>query len=172
MKHICKSILAAILAAMMLLALTSCSLLSPKPETDFSDAKKALEAAGYTVSVSETNSGDIDQKGIVKVLYAYSDDHEDYIYIFLCETAATAKYCKKLYNNLFDENNKYIKARLDYQEHLLKKYGDDMTDEERNEIRSSIKSSEQRLENSKKQSVGSSGKVFWYGTKDAVKATK
>ena len=171
MKCIYKRLLAAILLMNLLASLCSCSLLAPKPETDLEDAKAALESAGYTVYIWDyEDSEDVQDKGKVRELIAYSAGYEDYINIICYEEMATAKVAKKLWNKNLDAEVKYYKAERSYHEHILDKYGDKMTSEEYNRIRSYIEEDEARADNA--VIVGRSGKIVWSGTKNAIKDTQ
>ena len=64
-------------------------------------------------------------------------------------------------------------TELDYYKHILKKYKKDLSSDEIDDLEEEIKDFEDHLEEEKKEYVsGQKGKFVWYGTKNAIKATK
>ena len=158
-----KKILSLLLVLVTMLAVCS-SLVAcggAKPNLDFDSAKQNLEENGYSAHVEDGEEyGGYRGAATEQRLFAYDkDDNYIYIYEFKDEKAA------KLYYN--DAKIYYGKNSAEYKfyKYYLKKYGDDMTSDERKDVADYI----EELEN---YVVGRSGKYVWYGTKDAVNATK
>lgn len=130
-----------------------------KPNLDFDSAKQNLAENGYSAYVEDAKGGYFGE-AIEQRLIAHDED-DDYIYIYEFKDEKAAK----LYYN--DAKIYYGKNSAEYKfyKHYLKKYGDDMTSDERKDVADYI----EELEN---YVVGRSGKYVWYGTKDAVNATK
>lgn len=158
-----KKILSLLLVLVTMLAvctsLVACS--GPKPTLDIDRAQQNLERNGYDVYVRDGEDlGGLVGAAIEARLSAHDeDDNEIYIYEFKDEKAA------KLYYN--DVKIYYGKNSAEYKfyKRYLKKYGDDMTRDERKDVAEYIEELEEYV-------CGRSGKYVWYGTKDAVNATK
>ena len=168
-----KKIISALLVLVMLfgcvLALTSCS----KPELDFDKAKANLEAAGYTVVVNDEAS----QPGVEKMLMASTGDvgydEGDYIYIYTCDNRKTAKLVCEMYELQKKQGVESLKYLIEYTEHIIKKYGDELSAEDLTEYEEELESYKTGLEDAEKMFVvGRSGKTVWYGTQAAIDATR
>ena len=161
------------LFAIFALSLVSCT----KPELDFDDAEDNLEDADYTVYVSEKSSVNVE-----KELRATHKDG-DYLLIAEYKDAKSAKIAYQEYKlsrqSQLDELKaeiKYYELRIKEYKNLIDKYDDDIdadTYEERiEELEDGIEELEDDIKKVKEMSLGRSGKIVWYGTKDAVKDSK
>ena len=158
-----KKILSLLLVLVTMLAvctsLVACG--GAKPNLNLSRAEANLKENGYHVDIEdgEEYSG-YRGAAIERTLYAYDeDDNEIYIYEF-----KDAKAARLYYNNMksaYGKGSAYHKWYKRY----LKKYGDDLTREEREDVEDWIEEIEEEV-------CGRSGKYVWFGTKDAVNATK
>lgn len=155
-----KKILSLLLVLVTMLAvctsLVACG--GPKPNLDFDSAKQNLAENGYRAHVEDGEEyGGYLGEAIEQRLFAYDED-DNYIYIYEFKDSKAAK----LYYEYIKEGSD---AEYEFYKRYLKKYGDDLTREEREELEDYIKELEDWV-------VGRSGKYVWYGTKDAVNATK
>ena len=172
MKNALKKLLATALVMLMLATFCSCSLFTPKPETDFSDAKKALENAGYTATVGLS---DYDADYAIKNKLYASKDAGDYEYIYIIEfkdSTTAKKYYKRMQMSdkidIMEEE-----TEIDFYKHILKKYKKDLTSSEIEDLEEDIEDWKEDLKEYKKEYVsGRSGNFVWYGTKNAIEATK
>ena len=165
-----KKLLAMALALVMLmgcvLAFASCG---SKPETDIDDAEDNLKDEGYSVSANDDPSDPMYKA----TLTASKDD--EYLRIVWFDSAAVAK----LYYQSLQLEEKYEKEELELQIKTLKKviklYDDEYKSDELDELEDELKDLEKELKDLKKGDsyvYGRSGKMVWYGTKDAIKDSK
>ena len=172
MKKFWKTLISCLLVVMTALSICACK---PKPVFDIDDAKEALEDADYYVRVDDKLTAESCEYGeaIDERLTAYSEDGEDYIIMTLFETTGMAK---KYYNYLVDEMDREvetIKSEIKMLEYYLKKFGDDMSSDEYDEIEDEIKEMKKELEEYKEEwCIGRRGKLVWVGNIDAIKDTK
>ena len=139
-------------------SLVACN--GPKPKLNFDKAEDNLKDNDYFVEVIDDEDDIIDAYGaygymIEKILVAYSEDREDRITIIKFKTSKAAKLVWESDGTSGEKMYKY----------LLRKFGDDMEKDE-------VKALEERIEGYEDNAQGRSGKYVWYGTKDAVEATK
>ena len=161
-----KKFLAAILMLIMVLSMVSCV---ARPEMDLEEAKDNLEDEDYRVSYTD-DEDDLDA-GYEEMLMASKDD--DYLYVVKFGDVKSAKLA---YEELKLEREAEIdetKLEIKKIEHLLKKYERDLDSDEIDEYEDELKELEDKLDDMKKEFVyGRSGKVVWYGTADAIDASK
>ena len=166
-----KKLFAALLALTMLVgmfALTSCN---AKPELDLDEAKKELEAAEYTVVVADKKE-DIDMPGVEKMLRAYDEKGENYLYMYVFEDAKTAKLFYQQMKMSYDQQIEQIELEIKYYEHILDTYKDDMDSDEIDDMEDELKDLKKDLEEYKDDyNFGRDGKTVWNGTVKAVEAT-
>ncbi len=167
MKRLFSLLLALVMIVGCVAMFASCA--KETPNEDYDDAKKALEDADYSVTASDEDLA----PGQEAYIYAYDEDHDNYIYIYWCEDIS---YAKLMYDNLkfeyemeVEETKRYIK----FCEKYLKMYEDDMKSDEIDEYEDNIKEAEEWLEELEEDYViGRKGKMVWKGTVKAIKATK
>ena len=167
-----KKLFAALLALTMLVgmfALTSCN--KAKPELDLEKAEKALEDAKYTVVVADKKE-DIDMPGVEKMLRAYDEKGENYLYMYVFEDAKTAKLFYQQMKVSYDQAIEELELEIKYYEHILDTYKDDMDSDAIDDMEDELKDMKEELEEYKEDySFGRDGKTVWNGTVKAVEAT-
>ena len=130
----------------------------PKPTLNLDKAKRNLKDNDYEVEIMDGDDWEDVEGGALameEVLYAEDEDDDDnYIYIIKFKTAKDAK----LYYKAFENEDAWV----EFAKYVLKKYGDDLDREYRDEL-------EEDIEN---WAWGCYGKYVWYGSKDAIKDTK
>ena len=161
-----KKFLALLLVLVMTFALASCSLFS-KPELDLDDAQDNLEDEDYSVRYEddEDNLG----AGVEEYLSAY-DDKDNYLRITVYASAKLAKLDYKARKLQIDTQIKETKLEIQQIEYLLENYKKDLDDP--SDYKDQLKDLEKELEQLEEMVVGKSGKTVWYGTKDAINASK
>ncbi len=155
MKKILSMLLVLVTMLTVCMSLVACG--GPKPNLNLDRAKKNLKDNDYEVEICDGDEWEDVEDGALameEVLYADDEDGDNYIYIIKFKTTKDAK----LYYKAFENEDAWVK----YLKYVLKKYGDDLDREDREEF-------EERIED---YSWGRSGKYVWYGTKDAIKDTK
>lgn len=159
MKRILAAILLVVLAFSSVILLSSCG---AKPELDLEEAKDNLEDEKYTVYYDDDAEG-----GVEESLYASNKDD------FLSVTVYTdAKYAKLQYEELkmeMKQEKENAKLKIKILEYELEEYSKDI---DKDEWKEEIKEYEEELEQMEEIVIGRSGKTVWYGTKDAIKASK
>lgn len=185
MKTVIKKLLALLLIASTLFALTSCSLFAPRPPRNIEKAKQNLEDAGYSVYyVDDTSylapnslagSDYINQwQHETNLLYRDVDKYLSSmnITIIVFKSSKAAKiYYEQL--KICDTNAEKAENEIDQMKFLLKHYSDDLSAEEIAYYEKEISvRKEQIKEHKKNYIIARSGKMVWYGTKDAIKATR
>lgn len=162
MKNSVKALIALLLVFCTLFSLTSCSV----PELDLEDAKENLEDEDYYVSYNE--DGD---PGIEEYLYASNDD--DFICVYICESRKMAKLMYQEFKLQLEYSIQRTELEIKSVKHILKKFEDDMSDDEIDDYEDQLDELEEQLELYKKEYVlGKRGKTVWYGTKTAVEDSK
>ena len=170
-----KKLLTGLLAIAMLLSciciLSACSV--PKPELDLKDAAEALEDEDYHVYYYDDEDMSGFNYAMEETLYAYDDDHDNYIRIMKFKSAASAKLYYKQVKEWNEFEQEAEKSYLEVMEHSLKTYEDNLSSDEIDELEDKIKDCKKTLkENEEDYVVGRSGVYVWYGTKDAIKDSK
>lgn len=165
-----KRLFSALLALVMLLGcvamFASCG--KEMPNEDYDDAKKALEDADYQVMASDK---DLDA-GQEAYILAYNDN-EEYIQIFWCESTAVAKLMYDDWKYDYEKKIEAAKQKIKYYEKYLDMCEDDMKSDEIDKYEDNIKELEDELEKLEEDYViGRKGKMVWYGTVKAIKATQ
>ena len=192
MKKIIVTLLAAAMLLSCTLAFSACSLFNPQPETDLEEAMENLEDADYEVDYEE----EVDEVGISEQLSAFNEDGDRItIIVFEDKKLAELEYDKyKLTEKMEDEMEKAAekdakkhgedynqslvvekyeeksdKLAYEYAKHMLDKYDDELSDEEIENYEDIV----DRYANGEPEIIfGKSGKVFWYGTKQAIEDSK
>ena len=169
-----KKILTMMLALAMLLgcvaSFASCGLFNPKPKLNLEKAADALEDEDYMVSYSDEVEDDTPY--IKERLYAVNGDDSITMIKF-----ADAKSAKLYYKEVKLANKQEIEEyelRLKFMKNILKKYEDDMSSAEIDDLEDEIKDIEDEIEDLEEASkyFGRSGKIVWVGTKGAIKDAK
>ncbi len=168
MKKLLTGLLALVMLVSSVFVLSSCA---AKPELDLEDAKKNLEDEEWIVRFEDDK--DLLGAGYEETLTAYDKDYEEYISIIKFEKAATAKLYYKQLKWEYDQSIESLEKEIEWAEHLLSKYEDDMKNDEIDELEDEIKELEKELEEYKEEYViGRSGKYVWVGTEKAIEASK
>ena len=169
MKKIISALLVFVMLVASVFALTSCS----KPELNFDKAKANLEAAGYSVTITDDRAELMDDYvGAVKALKAYKSSDEQVI-IITFDSSKTAKLYIKEYEMEFDREIEYAEFQIRYYEHMLKTYADELDADDKEDYEEEIDELKKDIEEAKAERViGRSGKTVWYGTKVACDASK
>ena len=166
MKNTLKKLLILMLALACVVGLVACA---PAPEKDLEDAKDNLEDADYDVAYSDDDDS---QAGTVEYLYAENEDG-DSITIVRFEKASTAKLYYKARQAERESELSYYKDNLKLYKHMLKNYSDDMDSETEEQLEERIEEYEKYIDEFDDENVlGRSGKVVWFGTKQAIKDSK
>ena len=161
-----KKFLALLLVLVMTFALASCSLFS-KPELDLDDAQDNLEDEDYSVYYEDDE--DNLQAGMVEMFSAYDDD-DNSLYVVVFDSAKLAKIYYKAAKLELDAEIKATKIEIQEIEYLLENYKKDLDDP--SSYKDQLKDLEDELEELEEMVIGRSGKTVWYGTKDAIDASK
>lgn len=146
-----------VIATMLTVCMSLVACGGPKPKLDLDKAEENLEDKGYYVEIIDEEEDIIyeaDYAGyaIEVILYAEDESREDVIFIMKFKTSKDAR----MYYKTITSSQKLY-------EYILKKFGRDMDDEEKDYLEEMIE-----RENVK----GYFGKYVWFGTKDAIKDTK
>ena len=163
MKRILSLSLAFVMIFACIFSLSSC--FGPKPELDIGKAEDNLEDEDYTVNVVDDE--DLLAPGQVERLSAYNGD--DSIAIIEFENTKTAKLYYKQLKLERDQEIEEIKLEIKYMEHILDEYSKDLDSEDEDDYKDRLKDLRKELEEADEEVLfGRSGKIVWYGTKDAV----
>lgn len=160
--------LALIMLMGCVLTFASCSF-GPKPELDIDDAEEALEDENYSVSVNDDPSDPMYEA----TLSASNED--DYLRIVWFENASVAKLYYKSLKLEREQEIESLKLEIKTLKKVIKLYEDDYKSDELDELEDELKDLEKELDelkSNKEYAYGRSGKVVWYGTKDAVEDSK
>lgn len=143
-----------------------------KPELDFDEAKKNLEAKDYFVAVNDKE--ELLEVNVVKTLHAHSLENNDYrLYMTEYADKKSAKLAYEEIKAEYETAIEALKREIKEYENILKKYEDKLDSDEIDHYEDEIKDLEKELEELKEDSAyGRSGKVVWYGSVEAVEATK
>lgn len=168
-----KKILVVLCLFMFLFVLSSCN---EKPKLDFNKAKENLEDEGYLITyVDNSEFLEINEK---KSLYGYVDEEygyvdEEFIIITEFRDLKSARLFLKYLESEYDKTTESLKAELNMYKHTLNKYDKELTSEEMDDLKEEIRELEEELEEYEEDyKCGRSGKIVWYGTEDAIEATK
>ena len=170
MKKILSMLLVVVMLATCIMALSACA---PKPALkDLEEVAETLEDADYYASYSDDE--DYLSIGVVERLYAYEedDDRENTIVIIVYESSKLAKIAYKEAKLNLKNEEKALKLQIKEIETILKEYSGELKSAEIDSYEDELKELEEELELYKDYVVGISGKTVWYGTKEAVAATK
>lgn len=168
MKKTLKALLALTLALACVLTLVACA----KPKLNLEKAKDNLEDNDYYVSY-ETARKNL-EPGMEEMLSAYGEDG-DYVVIVKFSTKKLAKLQYKIIKTEINNDIEETKLEIKALEYTLKKFGDDLSADEEDDIKDDIKDLKDELEELEEslKYIGRSGKYVWYASsKDAIKATK
>ena len=143
---------------------------------DLDAAKENLENADYVVTymTQEDMLGSyLADEGIVKYFVASENDSEDdnILLIAVFESKELAKIYYKQMKNQLDAMIKDTKLEIQLLEYKLEN-SDDLTDDEIEDLKEEIEDYKEDLKEYKNIVMGREGATFWYGTKDAAKASK
>ena len=164
-----KKILALILATVTLLGtmvmLTSCG--DPKVDVNMKMSKieEALEEEDYTVSTSKTSA-----PGVKQSLYAYNEDG-DRLNIIWYEDVDLAKLTLEEYKLEAEYEKKEAKLEIKALKKYLDLYEDELDDDELEDMEEELEEAEEALEEGD-YCYGRKGNVVWYGTADAIEASR
>ena len=168
MKKLLAELFTGLLAVVCLFTICACA---PAPTLDINEAKKTLEENGYEVSVTDEDFYEYEY-AMEKMLSAYHEDYDDGIYIYEFKDKGMAKKYYEEKKASFDLELKELKALIETKEYYLKEYSDKISSDEIDEIEDSIKECKNDLEEAEEIVFGHNGNFVWYGTKDAIEATK
>ena len=142
---------------------------------DLDAAKENLENADYVVTymTQEDMLGSyLADEGIVKYFVAEDDSEDDnMLLIAVFESNELAKIYYKQMKNQLDAMIKNTKLQIQLLEYKLEN-SDDLTDDEIEDFKEEIEDYKEDLKEYRNYVIGREGDTFWYGTKDAVKASK
>ena len=147
----------------ILLSFTSC-LISPK--VDYNKAKVNLKSANYFVSVSSEDSL---EKGLINYFKATSRDSDDYIKVFIYESAEQAKIAYKRAKIDYNYELDCIKTEIEYTEYILDNYADELSENELEQYLQKLEDLNKKLINTKYLSFGINENTVWSGTTVAIK---
>lgn len=168
--------LAVALMLASLLSLTSCIDLSflNKPELDLEAAEKNLEDDGYTVIY--TGKSDVASEiienldpGVEETLYAKKGEAVFYMTVYENDAIAKAVYEQMKYSR--ESSEKRTKLEIKQIETMLKEC-EDLSSAEKNDYEDDLDDLEETLEEMKEVTIGRSGNVIWYGSKEVIADTK
>ena len=146
-----------------ILILSSCT---AKPEMDIDEARDNFEDEDYNVDYYD----DLDHSQYEEYLYAYNDDNELHIILFKDSKLASIFYDKVKAD--IDYKRESIKREIESMEHILKKYDDNYTSSEIDDMEDELKELRREQKKLNKHVIGKSGKTIWFGTEDAIKDSK
>ena len=167
MKRILKCTTAILTVISCLLALVSCA----KPKKDLESAEYNLKNDGYTVYVNDDPGA-----GMSTVLTATKSENGTTYGLKLME-CESIKLAKLLYQELRLEIEAEIKTNkltIKAAKHILNKFGDDLSDDERRDYEQTIIDLKEKNKELRKllNCTGRSGKYVWQGDSEAIWATK
>ena len=148
------------------------------PINDFNQAKANLEKAGYTVAVREKDNDDYLSDGVIKALRAEDENEKDnfldgiVIDITVYESAELAKIRYKELKTYIDYYIGQLEIGIDEFEYELEYNRDELSDSQIKKYEEYIESGEKNLEFFEDLYVAYFDNTVWYGTKDAIKASK
>ena len=167
MKRILSLALAFVMIFACIFSLSSC--FGDKPELDIGKAEDALEDEDYSVTVVDDE--DMLSPGMVERLYAYNDD--DTLVIVEFENSKTATLFYKSKKLDIEQEIEALKLEIKYLEHILDEYSRDIDRDDEDDYKDELKDLKKELsELQDEYVVGKSGKIVYYGTKDAVEDSK
>ena len=171
MKKILSLLLALVMLVTCFMALSACA---PRPYLkDLEEAAENLKDAKYDVYYSDKE--DELKKwygfGVVEALDADdADDNELVVVVFETSKLARLHYEEKKLAMEYSKDS--LEQNIKKVKHILKKYGDDLKSAEEDYYKELLEQYEEQLDMLKDVVIGISGKTVWYGTKDAIKASK
>lgn len=171
MKKILMKIATCIILIVCCLGVAACG----EEKFDFDKARTNLKDNGYEVTVSkDAEEYTYDYYGIEQVLYAESEDGEEWMIIFCFEKSSVAKAFYAMEKEGYQEEIDYCKKENKYYETVLKYHEDVISSDELLEIKDYIKDNKEEIKECKEiiKNSGRSGKYVWKGTKYAIKDSK
>ena len=140
-----------------------------KPNMSDLDAlKEKLEKADYMVSYTENGeSGD----GIIEYFMATNEESEDALVIMVFDDKEYAKLYYRELKIRLDYTMKSLELQIDQYEYMLEK-DEDLSESEIERYEKYIEDAEEDLEHYKDIILVRQGDTIWYGTKDAIKASR
>lgn len=181
-----KKLLLVAVFALFAFSLTAC--FGPKPELDLENVEDALED---DYSVRYTDDEDYLGPNVVAQLQAYEEDVDDdeyanFLYMQEFKDSKSAKLAVKLIELQIEQQIDNVKVEIEAVElqiktitYVLEEYEDDMEDEmvdeyedELDDLEDELEDLQEKLEHYKTISVGRKGNVAWYGTEEAIEASK
>ena len=158
-----KKLLALLLAVVCLFACVSCT---PAPKKDLAAAKSNLEAKNYVVFLDDTT----DDPTVSETLTATNVNES--LYIVRYASNKLAKLALRRAEAQIDAQIEDIKLEIKSIKHIMNKFDDELTTDEMDDYKEELRELEEELEEIKNVVFGRSGKLFWYGTKQAIKDSK
>ena len=172
MKKWLSAILCIVTVLMCVLVFASCA---AKPELDLETAAENLEDEDYNVQYSDDEDElDVNVAERLTASKSNGDDYDDYEYIQIT-VYKDVKSAKAMYEMLKlqqEVSKKSMKNEIEQLKNKLATYEDDLENEDIDDIEDEIEELEESLERLEEIVYGRSGKTVWYGTKDAIDATK
>ena len=160
-------LLAICLILATLFCITSCG---AKPKLNFEKAQKNLEDKDYMVMFSDDED---DLKPGMAAYLSASDGDENRLVMIEYKDLKSAKLAYKEYKLSIESKIEEKELEIKELKNILKKYDADLDSEAIDNCEDEIKELQDEIKDLKKETLyGRSGKIFWYGTKDAVKASK
>ena len=160
-----------------LFLLSSCGLFVKKPNFDLADAEDNLKDEDYSVVyLDDEDSLGI---GIVEMLRASKDD--DMVYVCVYEKQKLADLAYEEYKLQYEAEVDSYELQIKEYKYMIKAYADELEDKDGSgdydnmleQYEEKLEDLEEELEELKENYVfGKKGKTVWYGTKDAIDATK
>lgn len=156
------NVMAGVLGLGCLMVGAGCS----SPKLNIEDAEEALREKGYEVEIEhDVYDSEFGVDGVIKKsLYAERDDM--WIEIYELENAKTAKLFQKIIESEMEAEKNTIQAYIEYYEHILDEYKDDLKSDEVSEIEDTIKEYKKELENCEEEEkvLGVNGKYIWHAS--------
>ena len=140
---------------------------------DLDQTAQALEDAGCTVYHIKADDDDsLVDEGASEVLFAQGNDSDSNMALFIIvyESAELARINYKLYKNTIDYEKNEIELEIDLLTYEIDNF--DLSPSEKEYYSENVKELEEKLEEAENVVVGIKGNILWYGTKEAVKASR
>ena len=169
MKKIAKILALSLVCVLAIVALAACG--NPVPNTDFASAKTNLEAKGYSTTTSASGLAKqlgLSEEDIVSMLAGSKGEDSAGITMIEVTSEDVAKEAVDAFKKMVDETIKAANDALDEINDALAEAGIEADEETEAEI----KSIEAYISTYSSLIVGSSGKIVYAGTKEAINATK
>lgn len=170
MKKLFTLLISAVMLFTCVFAMSGC-IFGNKPELDLESAKANLEDKGYTATYKAYNDP-YDNEGIAEYLYAYNNDTDGYVCIYVFEHTKLAKSYYEYQKLEYDMEKEALELEIKTYKTILDCYENDLSSDEIDEIEDSIKDCEHDIEDLEKYSFGRSGNTVWVGNEKGINATK